>query len=197
MLEVSDMLRTTTASLLLWAALPLVAAPPPPRPVVTTAADGYPTGQSSPEGVASDFARSIIEGDMPLLRRICISRLGSELAEFIDGMAATIEQKASERQPPPDKPKAIRKVFVARHLSRNGPASYGYAAHGFREVMFVDVVVLLQGGQTELCRTLVVQDKNGDWYVHPAPHLSPLLSMGLNDESPSTIVLPTVHESQR
>jgi hypothetical protein len=96
-----------------------------------------------------------------------------------------MHEEASRDTPSPNGPKAIIKVFVARHLSRNGPASYGYAAFGFQDVMFVDVVALLHGGNRTLNRTLVVRDKDGHWYVHPVPSVSPLLSVGLNEEAPS------------
>jgi hypothetical protein len=52
--------------------------------------------------------------------------------------------------------------------------------------MFVDVGVFLHNGQTELNRTLVIKDRDGNWYVHPVPDLDPLLSDGLNQEAAST-----------
>jgi hypothetical protein len=46
-------------------------------------------------------------------------------------------------------------VFAARHLSKNGPASYGYAGFGFQDIMFVDVGVFLYSGERSMMRTLV------------------------------------------
>jgi hypothetical protein len=51
--------------------------------------------------------------------------------------------------------------------------------------VFVDVVALLHDGSEHINRTFVIKDKHGKWYVHPAPGLHPLLSYGLNEETPS------------
>jgi hypothetical protein len=32
---------------------------------------------------------------------------------------------------------------------------------------------------------MVIKDTDNKWYVHPAPHMDPLLSAGLNNESAS------------
>jgi hypothetical protein len=93
--------------------------------------------------------------------------------------------KGSRKKAATDGPKSIGKVFAARHLNLGGPASYGYAAFGFQDVMFVDVGVMLPNDKLGLNRTLVIKDKNGRWYVHPMPDASLLLSAGLNDEAPS------------
>src|SRR5262249_42701262 len=92
-----------------------------------------------------------------------------------------------KKEPSSDLPAQIGKVFAARHLTKQGPASFGYAAFDFQDVMFVDVGVFLHNGQPELNRTLVIKDRDGSWYVHPAPRLDPLLSDGLNQEAASTV----------
>jgi len=84
-----------------------------------------------------------------------------------------------------ENPHTIKRVFAARHLSRNGPASYGYAPFDLQEVLFVDVDVILNDGASYVKRTLVIQARDGRWYAHPKPDLSPLLSMGLDNETPS------------
>jgi hypothetical protein len=43
-------------------------------------------------------------------------------------------------------------------------------------------------------RTLVIKDRDGKWYVHPAPSTSPLLSEGLNEEKESVLELTDVYE---
>jgi hypothetical protein len=96
-----------------------------------------------------------------------------------------MRQEAARETASPGGPKAIAKVFAARRLTRDGPASYGYAAFGFQDVVFVDVEAVLHNGERALNRTLVIRDKDGSWYVHPVPDVSPLLSMGLNEESAS------------
>jgi len=50
--------------------------------------------------------------------------------------------------------------------------------------MFADIGVCLHNGERAMNRTLVMKDKDGRWYVHPAPDVSPLLSEGLNEEKP-------------
>lgn len=85
------------------------------------------------------------------------------------------------------------KVFGARHLSKNGPASYGYAGFDF-QVVFVDVEVVLNSGSSHLRRTMVILDHDGKWYVQPVPDVDPLLSWGIYDEKPSVQVFSEVYE---
>lgn len=85
------------------------------------------------------------------------------------------------------------KVFAARYLSKNGPASYGYAVLDFQDVMFVDVEVVLHSGNRHIRRTMVIKDRDGKWYAHPVPDLSPLLSYGLYDESASVLLFTDVY----
>ena len=105
-----------------------------------------------------------------------------------------IKAEASKKKPSPRGPKSIGKVFAARHLSKSGPVSYGYAAFGFEDIMFVDVGVYLQNGERAMNRTMVVKDRDGKWYVHPAPYVSPLLSEGLNDENNSVLDITDVYQ---
>lgn len=147
---------------------------PDDRPRLVVTPDGFPAGHDTPEGAACDLARAFIERD-----------------------AETIRAEAVRAEASPGGPKAIGKVFAARRLSRNGPASYGYAAFGFQDVMFVDVGAFLHDGNRALNRTLVIRDKDGKWYVHPLPDASPLLSAGLNDEAASEKDFSDSYEIQR
>jgi hypothetical protein len=161
---------------------------PATRPTIAVGDDGFPSGHGTPEGVACDLARAFIKCDDTLFSKTCIrlyvrGKGPAAYAQFLKDTAASI--KAAATQNPRGGPKTIAKVFAARHLSKDGPASYGYAIFGFQDVMFVDVGVLLQDGTPALNRTLVIQDNDGRWYVHPMPDASPLLSAGLNDEAPS------------
>jgi len=63
--------------------------------------------------------------------------------------------------------------------------------------MFVDIGVNLLSGERAMNRTLVIKDKDGKWYVHPAPLISPLLSEGLNDEAISTLDLTDLYQLVR
>ena len=161
------------------------------KPTIKVAKDGTPTGQSTPEGAACDLARAFIIRDAALFRKVTIKPRGDashpdDYSKFIEQMVASIKAEAKRTTPSPAGPKSIGKVFAARHLTKNGPASYGYAVFGYRDVMFVDVGCFLQDGGRSLTRTLVVQDSNGTWLADPLPTASPLLSQGLTEESPST-----------
>lgn len=172
------------------------------KPIVHVAKDGFPSGHETPEGIASDFARAFINRDQKLFASICIRPHGSgqgggAYQTFLARMAGTIRDEASKKEPSGDLPRRIRKVFAARRLTRNGPASYGYAAFDFQDVMFVDVSVDLRNGQRILKRTLVIRDSDGRWYIHPAPNLDPLLSDGLNQETTSSLDFSDVYDVQK
>jgi hypothetical protein len=166
-----------------------VAANAATKPKLKVASDGFPTGQNTPEGAASDLARAFILQDGKLFQSVCIPPYGAgqSRADYTEYLAGVIDHFAQqkERAPSPDIPKKITKVFASRHLSRNGPASYGYASFDFQDVMFVDVEVMLGSGKLHLRRTLVVEDRDRKWYALPVPDVSPLLSDGLYDESSS------------
>ena len=160
------------------------------KPKLKVAADGLPSGHDTPEGAACDLARAFIKRDAALFTNTCIRLYGggkgpADYAEFLKSTVESMKAEAARKDGPARGPKFIGKVFAARRLSKNGPASYGYAAFGFEEVMFVDVGVILHSEKQELNRTLVIKDKDGKWYVHPMPNVSPLLSAGLHDETAS------------
>jgi hypothetical protein len=185
--------RKTSSTLIcvLSVTLCCVAAGGTPKPKLKVAADGLPSGHDTPEGAACDLARAFIKRDVGLFTNTCIrfysgGESRTNYQAFLETKIQSIKDEAAKKEPSPFGPKAIGKVFAARHLSRDGPASYGYASFDFQDVMFVDVGVYLQNGERGLTRTLVIKDSDGNWYVHPAPHVSPLLSVGLNEEDKST-----------
>jgi hypothetical protein len=161
------------------------------RPKIQVADDGFPAGRYTPEGAACDLARAFIKRDASLFMNTCVPLYAGgkgpeDYAKFLQSAVERMKQEAVKAEPSPGEPKSIGKVFAARHLSRNGPASYGYASFNFQDIMFVDVDVLLHNGQRSLNRTLVIKDRGGKWYAHPLPTAgSGLLCDGLNDESPS------------
>ena len=167
------------------------------KPRLKVARDGFPTGQATPEGAAGDLARAFMTRDATLFRNTCIRPYGSGQARvdyvaYLDGVADHLKQAKGNSSP--DDPTKIARVFAARHLSKDGPASYGYASFDFQDVMFVDIEVILQSGNKYLRRTLVIQDKDRKWYTHPVPNVSPLLSYGLSDESPSVQMFTDVYD---
>jgi len=160
------------------------------KPSLKVEKDGFPSGHGTPEGAACDLARAFINRDAKLFKQTCIAPFGGgenrkSYEDFLEKTAAGIKAEAEKKEPSPGGPKSIGKVFQSRQLSKEGPASAGFALHNFQEIEFVDVGCILQNGEKSLTRTLVIKDANGKWWVHPAPDIEPLLSAGLNDESKS------------
>jgi hypothetical protein len=178
------------------------AADSPAKPKLKVAADGFPSGHDTPEGAACDLARAFIQRDAALLTNTCIRLYGGgkgpeEYAAFLKKTVEDVKREAAKKAPSPGGPKSIGKVFAARHLSKHGPASFGYAAFNFQEIMFVDVGVYLQNGERLLNRTMVIKDADGKWYVHPMPAVTPLLSTGLNDEAASSRDFSEAYDVQK
>lgn len=179
-----------------------VAADTATKPKLRVAADGYPSGHDTPEGAACDLARAFINRDVALFTNTCIRLYGggrgpADYATFLMNTMAGMRAEAAKKEPSPGGPKSVGKVFAARHLSMSGPASYGYASFDFQDIMFVDVGVFLQNGDHALNRTMVIKDSNGKWYVHPMPSVSPLLSAGLDEETPSKQDFSEAYEIQK
>lgn len=148
----------------------------------------FPSGQGSPEGVACDMARAFINTNKNLWMKINHPTLTNnypQAKEFVEDIAKQMDEMATIDSKDRLGPKEILRVYKARHLSMNGPASYGYALFSFEDVMFVDVVSLDSDGMEYPNRTLVIKDKS-KWYAVPRPDLYELLSAGLNSESMST-----------
>lgn len=160
------------------------------KPPIKVLADGFPAGHDAPEGAAVDLARAFIQRDFALFQSSCIKPFGggesrADYEKFIEEVKQGMKAEAAKTEPSPGGPKSIAQVYAARHLSMNGPASAGYAMFNFHDIMFVDVVAMLHNGKETLIRTMVIKTAKGQWFAHPAPHTAALLSMGLNDESPS------------
>jgi hypothetical protein len=172
------------------------------KPKLMVAADGLPSGHGTPEGAACDVVRSLINRDEKLFSSTCVRLYAggtgpAAYSQFLRETAQNIKQEAAKKAPSPGGPRSIGKVFAARHLSKNSPASYGYAGFGFQDVMFVDVGVFLYSGERSMMRTLVIKDRDGKWYVHPDPSASPLLSDGLDEEKPSVVDFSAAYELGR
>jgi hypothetical protein len=134
------------------------------KPKLKVAADGLPSGHDTPEGAACDLARAFINRDAALFSNTCVRLYGGDkgpedYAAFLKSTVEGFKQEAARKDPSPSGPKSIGKVFAARHLTRNGPASYGYAAFKFQDIMFVDVGCLLHNGERCLNRTMVIKDE--------------------------------------
>jgi hypothetical protein len=165
-----------------WAAGLLLLVPP---------VDAFPKGTASPEGVAADLARAFIESRVDVFDKACLQldakrspaefKYQAALALLRSEILAHAKQPAAEGDPI-----AIKRVYRARRLSREGPASAAYAIFDLRDLQFVDVQVELKARGVQTVRTLVVQTPGAGWKAIPRPDLLPLLSMGLNDEPEST-----------
>lgn len=161
------------------------------------ASDRFPSDLATPEGAACEFARAFIRRDPVLFGDTVLQPFGrgesrARYEAFLIGAKSAISEES--RRPADRGPREITNVFAARSMSRSGPASYAYSAFGFADVKFVDVVVAMHGGGTATKRTLVVKDSAGRWHVHPEPSIHPLLSAGLDDESPSKVELPRLKD---
>jgi len=162
------------------------------KPLLKVEKDGFPSGHTTPEGVACDLARAFIKRDIKLFNDTCIKPYGEgegtkSYKEFLEQIAVEIAEELKRETPSPQGPKELKKLFAARHLSLNGPGSAGFAFFNFQDVMFVDVGIMTHEDKKFLMRTLVIKKDDNKWYAHPAPETDPLLSAGLNDESDSTI----------
>ena len=204
--KTSSLSWSMVITLLVWAvSIPLfgaAAAGQTTKARLKVATDGLPSGHGTPEGAACDLARSLINRDPTLFSatsiRLYAGGNGPEAyARFLHESVQNMKAEAAREEPSRQGSKSIGKVFAARHLSRSGPVSYGYAAFGFEDIMFVDIGVYLHNGQRAMNRTLVIKDQDGKWYVHPAPDVSPLLSEGLNEEKESVLDLTDVYELER
>jgi hypothetical protein len=148
------------------------------------------------------LARAFIREDASLFESVCVRPYGAgqsrtDYIEYIAGVTAHLKQEKINGPPSLDSPIKIARVFAARHLSKKDPASYGYASFNFEDVMFVDVEVVLRNGKQHLRRTMVIKDRDGKWYAHPVPDVSPLLSHGLYGESASEHLFSDVYNIEK
>ncbi len=152
------------------------------------AADPWPAGNATAEGVACDLARAFLKADKELFIKSCMPETFEKNAEykaFLDSTTKQIEHVKANPNEPHDGPVDMLRVFKARPLSKNGPGSFGYASHNFQNVMFVDIETKMEDGTDYTNRTLVFQLADKTWRAMPRPDLFPMLSTGLNDESKS------------
>ncbi|CAN5478027.1 hypothetical protein BH09VER1_BH09VER1_27110 [soil metagenome] len=180
--------RWFTLILSVLAMAPLWAADPPAKAPIRVSEDGFPSGSVTPEGAACDLARAFIRRNGMLFMKVCMPPFGAPESkdayqDFLDKVVGDM----TKGEAPANGPKKLAKCFAARHLSKDGPASYGSASFGFQDVMFVDVGVFLEDNQPQLCRTQVIKTKDGKWMALPRPGLYPLLSTGMNQEGPSQV----------
>jgi hypothetical protein len=172
------------------------------KPVLVVKPDGFPSGHGSPEGVASDFARAFIKRDAGLYSDCIVKPFGGtenqrRVKAFLAAMEKNLNQEHQKKVPSPNGPKTILDVFGARHLTKSGPVSYAQRVYGFKDVMFVDIQAQLRNGKRATNRTFVIQAADGKWYVHPVPTAIPLLSDGLNNETPSTKDIAATYRLKR
>jgi hypothetical protein len=172
------------------------------KPKIKVAADGFPSGHDTPEGVACDLARAFIRHDVSLFTNTCIQPFGAEAGRsnyvaFLEGVVRSMKDEAARQEPSPGAPKVITKVFAARQLSARGPVSLGYAVFDFRGLMFVDMKTQQVNGDFHPYRIFVIKKNDEKWYVYPTPNADPLLSSGLNSESESVKDFSEAYEVEK
>src|SRR5882724_11037650 len=145
------------------------------KPKIKVAADGFPAGHDTPEGVACDLARAFIKHDAVLFTNTCIKpfgaseTFGTNYQKFLKNVIESMKEEAAKKEPSPGAPKTITKVFAARHLSTRGPDSLAYAVFDFRGVMFVDLKTVRVNGDDAPCRIFVINKNDNRWYVYTTP----------------------------
>lgn len=166
----------------------------PAREIIRVASDGFPAGQETPEGAACDLARAFIKRDAGLFTNVCLSfpptATPPEYAAFLQQTVDSINKEAARKKRSKRGPKAIGKVYAARLIATGASR----LPPGFQQIKFVDVGLVLEDGSRTLRRTLVLRDRVGRWYVHPAPQISRDLAPGLNQETGSKDDFTKVYE---
>lgn len=176
----------------------LYAQGPVKKPTIRVAKDGFPFGQTTPEGAAADLARAFITCDSALFNKVCLPPYGpATYPKYVKRVSEMLVKRAKEK--PTDRmwPKELFKVYAARRVSKDGPNAYAKVVLNFKDIKFVDVKVHLRNGQEFLNRTIVIQDAKGTWFAHPAPIISPLLCAGLDREHPSKTSFEKMYDVQR
>ncbi len=173
------------------------------KPKIKVAADGFPGGHDTPEGVACDLARAFIKHDVVLFTNTCIhpfgvsETFGTNYQTFLKSVIQSMKEEAAKKEPSAGAPKAITKVFAARHLSTRGPDSLAYAIFDFRGVMFVDLKTMRFNGDIAPYRIFVIKKNDNRWYVYTTPTADSLLSAGLNSETESKQDFSEVYDIQK
>ena len=170
-----------------------VPTPPPAAPAAPKSVpDTFPSGQSTPEGVACDLVRAYSASDAKLFRASCfvITPGTPERDAYnnsLDETATLMDVGSAVPSNNRDWPASIQQLYRARALSSPAPGAFGLDQLRLTAVRFVDLRVTLRAGATTLRRTLVVQDEGSTlWSAVPHPEHFPKLSEGLNEEPEST-----------
>ncbi len=150
-----------------------------------------PTGHETPEGIACDAVQAYADCDSKawlktLIRPIYGDDSNKEYELFKKKMATFTDANKDKEDFVAPK---IVKVFKARNFTKNGPGSLAYAMFEMTGNKFVDIVIDTGGGNLQNIRYHILLDTDKKWYFEPRPDLAQLLSMGLNNETPSEEVL--------
>jgi len=94
-----------------------------PKPKLKVAADGFPSGQDSPEGAACDLARSFINPDEKLFASTSVRLYGGgkgpeAYAKFLRETVQSIKAEAAKKEPSSQAPKSIPKGFCGAALDQ-------------------------------------------------------------------------------
>ena len=164
-------------------------------PAAVDERDGFPTGRSTPEGAASDMARSFLLHDFERFNEVrfkydCETKNdGPNLYQsyLTNSPLTSLEVAGDSGIASPNLPTRIVRVFAAREFSADNSYRDWGLLYGIQERRLVDVVVVGKGGMEVVNRTFVVKAKDGQWYAMPKL-LDPLFPrVGLDMEPASTI----------
>lgn len=158
----------------------------------TIPADGFPTGPTTPEGAACDLVRArFIYRARRLFQETCLpppkgpSALGTYF-KFYYYLLSDLRDVTPKKTTGPEEIKAIRKVYLARELSRPEPRAVAARELGWVGIKFVDLLLEQNNGKKLTERILVAQVRKNLWFAHPLPNTSPRISTGWREESPSS-----------
>lgn len=158
-----------------------------------TAKEEFPSGGSTPEGIACDLARAVyIKPNREALVAASIGHYGGPDINYkydaaMVGLFEYIRLNQSAENSEGKSSGELEKLYRSRSLNKKGSASYGYAVYNFHDIKFVDVQIKLPNKGSIIYRVLVVKNQNGKWSAHPCPHVDPLLCEGLSEEKPSSV----------
>jgi hypothetical protein len=144
------------------------------RPAITLHKDGFPTGNDTAEGAASDLMRAFIGRDAELFQQrrwvaFCEGTADPSLAykRFLTHTPAVITPKASKDRPALPSSQRIGSVFAARRSTDTSEqaAALVKLLGDMGHEAFVDVVTIGEDGTQYLSRVSVSQRIDKKWYA--------------------------------
>jgi len=163
-----------------------------PTPLAKKHKDGFPTGNATSEGAATDLVRAYIGRDFLLFNKVRYVRMcetpndhANKYVRFLRYTAFSNNSKTYKLDSLPSELTRISKVFTARSLAPQNEEEKAewelrLLLHHLQDQMFVDVIAEGSDGREYLQRAVVDQHIGGGWtaqlpihhaYPHPHTHI--------------------------